>query len=457
MIPPRRFAPRARRGLSLVELLFAISMISILVVTAYLNLQDNIEEARMVSSLNRLDQMRKALEAWAADHQEPYPTTDIEPLLGRYLPGREDDGWGNDFVVDPFFMRLISRGKNARLDTQVPGSPELWFPPEQAMNHESDDLVAAVGHVGRLFMTVPGQGVFQFAGDGSDLTQVAASPAADVDQAPGGGVVVWSIGTDLIRDWMNETGGLGESRQVTVGTSQTLYEAVPAESLTANFNGPGGASYGSVCMAPDGYHLAALQENTAGNVHLLVGEVLSQSEDQGARAQVVTTFAPGSDLLAPLRWDRNSSKLVTLDTSGNVVQLFTSPGAKPIIPYWGDTNAPASNVAATSVDLCVTRDRMVINRGGATEIRNGLTGGLVPLNGQQPAPTTAGVNPRQISAGGDTLATWNRRGDAVAIVGSGGQLWLWWPDRADGPGNPFLLHPNLDTLLGGLPSQIKWR
>ena len=70
--------------------------------------------------------------SWAADHARGYPTYDLNPLLGRYIPSTERDGWGNDFVVDRYIApdieraaALVRAGTLAKAFRAIPGLPAL--------------------------------------------------------------------------------------------------------------------------------------------------------------------------------------------------------------------------------------------------------------------------------------------------------------------------------------------
>lgn len=436
--------------MSLIEILISMTIVALLSVVAYLQYQGFVEQARHMSTVNRLDAIRKAMEAWRGDHQGDYPTRDLQPLLGRYLPSDEDDGWGFDFIIDPYFLRVISRGPNARLDTFAPGHPET--PTVDAFTDDpfpgptrqdklanaiagSDDLVAGIANMGRLVIVGTSARVVM----NPDGARRAGLPGnAGADQAPGGGLLVYASGPNLWRDWIDEQGSIGEFDLKT-------QEAVPPTRISTWIVGTAGNNWGTVAIAPDGYHMAALQP-APGGFALVVGEIVSAGEGQGAASHTVTTFpALLGGAMAHLSWDRTSSRLFTNDPSGAVIAIYSSAGSQPQIPTWG--SLATHGTGTWNPDFCPTRDRLAFVRDGATQVANAITGAVLKQH-QVSSPSD------------DKFVAWSRTGDALAVVGDDGSLRIWWPDRTLGDGNPFRvgggLLPSLTPVVGTV-THLRWR
>lgn len=436
MVTRRHTSLRARQGLSLLELLLAVTMVSILIITAFLSFQGYIEEARKVSTLNRMDALRKALETWSSDHQRDYPTYDLRPLLGRYIPSDEADGWGNDFVVDRYFMRILSRGPNGILETSVPGLEE-----SPLLGSGGDDLVQEAQENGRLVLQ--GAGLYSVRPDGRRLVELAAGITGG-DLSPGGGAFVYANNSGapadvMWRDWL--------SQDDTVGDYDLSNDSVsPTISLTWFGNAFFPGNWGSVSIAPDGIHVAALQDN-GGTPRIIVGELVHPAEGQGAPPYQVLEDVGGlfaNGINTRMTWDRRGGLLyLEAFNAGDryLVKVNSAPGSRITTPTWGKT----PGVVIQGLDQCVTRDRFVFIKDAKTIIAS-ATGSTV---------TSMAVT------GGDTAAAISRRGDAVAVFG-GGEVWIWWPDRPVAPANPGNPYRVLDsatvTSLGlGAIVQLRWR
>jgi type II secretory pathway pseudopilin PulG len=419
----------SRTGLSLIELLIAVSMMSILIVTAFMSWGSYIDEARLVSTKNRMDTIRKALETWRADHQRPYPDYSIRPLLGRYLPSDEEDGWGNDFIIDPYFLRVFSRGANGILDSSIPGHGESV----SGMNG-GDDLVAAAQENGRLVLLLGGS-LTVVKPDGSYMGGIAGGVTGG-DVASGGGVYVYTDGTKFFREYVTEANVAGTYDPSTDTTSEPVEMTWITDPPI-----PAGPGWGTVSLSPDGVHLATLRQE-GGRNRLYVGEISGPVFGAGASTYEVINFPVGGPLssnqFTDIAWTRDggSIDLVGSGTNLYVLRVNSAPGSRLTTPSWGKV----AGVNVMSVDHCATRDRSVTVRDGVTTISAG------------PGAIVASAT---ISGGGaDALARFNRQGDAVAIVGTDLSVWIWWPDRLSEPGNPYMVFAPGE--LGAI-SGLRWR
>lgn len=108
--------------MSLVELMIAVSIISILGVFAALQYRSYLPSAQE----ERVEHDLKILADAVATHDRDNPSSqyrafDLEPLVGRYLDHTMVDPWGNPYVVDPFFGRVISLGPDDLRQQPIPG------------------------------------------------------------------------------------------------------------------------------------------------------------------------------------------------------------------------------------------------------------------------------------------------------------------------------------------------
>lgn len=422
----------SRAGLSLIELLIAVSMMAILVVTAVMMWDQYIDEARVVSTKNRMDAIRKALETWKADNQRLYPSNDLAPLLGRYLPGDEMDGWGNDFVIDRFFLRVLSRGANSVLETPVPGHPE-----SMALGEGGDDYILDAQENGRL-VVLSGAGpsdLLVMNPDGSGVTTLLQGIQGG-DVSPGGGLVVHTNGSDFFRELLTEDNALGEIDPYTGDVTS----AVGMPWLTSSL--PAGGAFGSLSLAPDGVHVAFLQ-NAPGETRLHVGEVVDPALGTGAETHTVIEVPTGAPLThghrTRISWDRSGGRLYLNGNDGSddyILQLGSSPGSRLTTPVYGKS----AGVNFESIEACATRDRLTFVRDGVTVIA-GSTG--------------ATVTSRNVSGVGDAISRFNRQGSAVVVAGSDDSVWIWWASIPDIPGaNPYRV---LAPGSVGAIRDLRWR
>lgn len=418
----------------MIELLVALIMISILMVSAFMSWGSYVDEARRVSTLNRLDGLRKALESWAADNPRGYPTYDLNPLLGRYIPTSEEDGWGNDFLVDRYMLRIISRGANGVLDTPIPGWEE-----GPLGGYGGDDMVQQAQENGRIVL-VGANGMYMVRPDGTYFIGLAEG-ASWGDISPGGGAVVWGDGTGYLRDWISDSESIGSYDL----TSDSVADSINMTWFTDPF---GNTGWGTIALAPDGLHVAAFH-TAPGGIELIVGEIVDPAESVSAPPYRVTTFVPAQldgGAFGRIAWGRRSGTLYVNNKEGGdvkIARLNAAPRSAGTTLSWGvaDVNTP-------SVDVCATGERFTFVTDGKAVVASG-TGSIL---------TSSTVGP-----GTPLKVAFNRRCDAVAVVDDADNLFLWWPDRPmepapGGEGNPFLVLDG-STVSGsvGAIADVRWR
>lgn len=105
MVPPRTSAlarvARARRGMSLVEIMVVIAIIGILTTVIAVNVNQRLDDANVETTRLQIKKIQEALDFYALKHGgHGYPSTS-EGLAGakKYFVGSEipKDSWGNDF------------------------------------------------------------------------------------------------------------------------------------------------------------------------------------------------------------------------------------------------------------------------------------------------------------------------------------------------------------------------
>jgi prepilin-type N-terminal cleavage/methylation domain-containing protein len=133
--------------MSLIELLIAIAIVAVLSGGAYTNYADHVSNAKMAVARTTLRKFGEALQCYNSDHIGGYTTSDPSHLLGSYTSENPEDPWGQVFVVDYFFGRILSTGPDASLDTLVPYHP--WHP-LTATRPASDDIIFGYERTGRI-------------------------------------------------------------------------------------------------------------------------------------------------------------------------------------------------------------------------------------------------------------------------------------------------------------------
>lgn len=142
-------APQGPSGPSVLDRLITGGIGLLVLVLAYTVIEPFLSASRVESQLAELESsfatLAKALTEFEASGG-PYTDSTLVPLKGKQLQEVPKDPWGNDFIVDAFFRRLVSRGPNGRLETLVPG----FQAPEDG--GERDDRVFFYRPPGRLWV-----------------------------------------------------------------------------------------------------------------------------------------------------------------------------------------------------------------------------------------------------------------------------------------------------------------
>lgn len=187
---------RLRRGrptrfdwaLSLIELMLCVAMLAVLSGGAYMTYIDHTERAKETATRNNIETLRKALQVYNADHPVKYRWHDTQRLVGRYLEQEPMDGYGQDFLIDFVFNRVISRGQDGVLNTHLPFHVEN---PGAVASIVGDDVIASYGRNGRIAF-VQGTALRIMDSDGSNAySLVSADVGPYMDMGPGGGKILY--------------------------------------------------------------------------------------------------------------------------------------------------------------------------------------------------------------------------------------------------------------------------
>lgn len=135
--------------MTLLELLAAMTIVSILVGAAYLSYDSVLPSARLGRATHDLGTIADALATYDRDHPgHAYMRHDLAGLQGRYLDSVPQDPWQqHDFIVDPFFKRVISTGPDGLLQTVVLGQLDN-VSHDARVGGEDDDLSRSYGAIG---------------------------------------------------------------------------------------------------------------------------------------------------------------------------------------------------------------------------------------------------------------------------------------------------------------------
>lgn len=359
-------ALRRTSGLSLVELLVAVTIVTILASGAYVGYQSYVPEAQEQRARHDLETLASALQTYDRDHSSaPYSKYGVDDLKGRYVDEVPADPWGADFVVDPVMRRVICTGPDKKLQTAVPG-----FTDSPARTDVlSDDIRRPYSEQGLISYVADGT-LSWISPDGSGREGILSGlGAGSASQAPDHNRFLISTGN-----------------KVTIYT-RNAEQAFEKHDLTFGGDILGGRE---ASFSPDGLKYAFVAVLSSGD-GVGVGDVTT-----GVPAMLVTSSVPGVNRPALVKGNR---EVVFGDTALNVyrtsaaeqsslttinVSLDGTPerdGALPAVSSDGKLVAMIS--AATGGDVIVRATseskKAVVARGQYKEVVFGPTGHLLAL------------------------------------------------------------------------------
>lgn len=277
-----------RAGTSLVELMIAITILAILARFAYISYRELIPDAKSSRVQHDLRTLADALSTYNRDHpNEPYSSFKLDDLKGRYIDEVPIDPWADDFVVDPVFQRVVSRGPDQKLQTVIPGFEEC---PSKAS--EGDDIFCSFGELGYISFISDGY-LRRMAPDGTHLEAICGSFAQT--------------------DWANQSPDRIRFI-ISIGGTLSLLERQAEGFIKNTIKLTGGLSGGHDCIwSPDGLKFAFI---SAPNGAVAVSDVTT-----GVSPVVVTTPTAGaaSPYLTP-----GNRELVFSDKTGNIFRAAAS-------------------------------------------------------------------------------------------------------------------------------------
>jgi type II secretory pathway pseudopilin PulG len=168
--------------MSFIELMAAVTIVSILAGAAYMGYQHLIPEARMHKVAHDLQTIADAVGTYNRDHpDQPYSWQDGAKLIGRYLDEIPVDPWSTEYIIDPFLQRVVSRGENQSLQSPVLGREQ-----ELDGKERFDDFSRQYGELGQISFLAGSEGhLYRARPDGTEPIKTADSVGADwASQAP---------------------------------------------------------------------------------------------------------------------------------------------------------------------------------------------------------------------------------------------------------------------------------
>ena len=183
---------RRNVGLSLIELLISIAIIATLSGGAYMAYTDYIRESKKVVAAATMRKLVEALQAYNSDHARPYTTSEANHLVGPYLHELPEDPWGNEYIIDYFFGRVVSTGEDLSLDTFVPFHPYHATVRTEPL---ADDMVSEYQHIGMITCQHNGSLTVMNA-DGVSPAELVQSNVRAVAGTANGSLILYTDGTN---------------------------------------------------------------------------------------------------------------------------------------------------------------------------------------------------------------------------------------------------------------------
>ena len=179
--------------MTLIEIMLCVLILSMLCGGAYMSYVDHTRLAKETATKNSQEKIREALQIYNTDYPRHYHWHTPHRLVGSYLDAEPNDGWGQDFIIDYVFNRVISRGQNGILDTVVPFHDECPTNPDPIIN---DDLVMLFDSMGDIAF-VSNQTMSMIEADGSRQRLLIPSNVEPFfDLSPGSASIIYANSGD---------------------------------------------------------------------------------------------------------------------------------------------------------------------------------------------------------------------------------------------------------------------
>lgn len=121
-----------KKGVTLIELLIVVTILSILAGAAIPYVQDYVEDARIGRAKADIDEIRNALARYEVERGATYNATGVASLVGPFLSRALTDPWGAPYVINGTTSQVLSKGP----DGNVAGGDDvaLDFRPRMAVS-----------------------------------------------------------------------------------------------------------------------------------------------------------------------------------------------------------------------------------------------------------------------------------------------------------------------------------
>lgn len=113
---PRSWDVRGAGAFSFVEVILAVTILTMLVGISVTTYSDSVAQSRRDLALQKLQHLGDAIQRWEMEKNGRYPYASLRPLEGEYLRNLEADPWGSEFAIDLDGGIVYSYGPNAEDD-----------------------------------------------------------------------------------------------------------------------------------------------------------------------------------------------------------------------------------------------------------------------------------------------------------------------------------------------------
>lgn len=310
---------RGAVGMSLIELLICITIVAVLSGGAYSIYSSHVRETQDVVAQASMRKLVEAVQAYNSDSAEPFTTSDPRFLVGPYLTELPQDPWGNDFVVDFFFGRVICVGPDLIINTFCPFP--MWYDKVRTVVM-SDDLVMEYQKVGRISCIRAGGELVRINADGEGVFVIASSGARSADMRADGSLLLFVDGS-------------GNVSFVDLSEATFVQRSLPFDPALG-VQGVGGASPGrEISWCPDGLRYAVVAETSSAPTSSVV--VVAATTD----AFVPFILTRSSGTFTDVCWDAEGRSLFLIDAATPGVILRASASGRSAVTTYVGASLPS--------------------------------------------------------------------------------------------------------------------